>query len=46
MKTLKSLTFSPLPRNQLNNPVILRRGKLMRRLEEQKAALQDPLYGC
>ena len=44
MKNLKSLNFSPLPRSQLNNPVIVRRGKLIRRLEEQKAALQDPLY--
>lgn len=43
MQTLKTLTFIASPRGQ-NNPLLARRGKLIARLEEQKALVQDPLY--
>ena len=44
MTMLKSLTLTALPKQQLNNPVIMRRAKLIARIEEQKALLSDPLY--
>jgi len=43
MQTLKTLTFIASPRGQ-HNPLLVRRGKLIARLEEQKALVQDPLY--
>jgi hypothetical protein len=43
MQTLKSLTFIPVPKNQ-NDPMLARRGKLIARLEEQKALFENPNY--
>lgn len=43
MQSLKSLTFIPVPKNQ-NDPLLARRGKLIARLEEQKALVENPLY--
>ena len=44
MTLLKSLNLTAVPKNQLNNPIIMRRAKLITRIEEQKALLNDPLY--
>jgi hypothetical protein len=41
MPVLKSLSFTALP-NASNDPVHIRRAKLISRLEEQKALLDDP----
>jgi hypothetical protein len=43
MNHLKSLNFTTVPKGAVN-PVIIRRGKLVTRLEEQKALAQDPNY--
>jgi hypothetical protein len=44
MHTLKSLTLTAVPKQQLNNPVLTRRAKLIARLQEQKALLVDPTF--
>ena len=41
MPVLKSLSFTALPKAS-NDPVHIRRAKLISRLEEQKALLDDP----
>jgi len=43
MKLLKSLQFTTLTAQQ-NNPIVMRRAKLIQRLEQQKALANDPLY--
>jgi hypothetical protein len=43
MTTLKSLTFTALPKS-IVNPTIDRRTKIIARLEEQKSLLRDPAY--
>ena len=43
MTTLKSLTFTTLPKPTVN-PTLDRRAKIVARLEEQKLLLQDPNY--
>ena len=44
MQTLKSLTLTAVPTQQLNDPALIRRAKLVARLQEQKALLADPAY--
>ena len=44
MQTLKSLNFAAIPKRQFDNPVLIRRSKLIARLEEQKALLDNPLF--
>jgi hypothetical protein len=44
MTQLKSLTFAPLPRLTAADPVILRRNKLIVRLQEQIALAPCPPY--
>ena len=41
MAVLKSLSFTAVPKDR-GNPVLNRRAKLIERLEEQKALLNDP----
>ena len=41
MPVLKSLTLAALPKS-LNDPLAVRRGKLIARLEEQQTLLNDP----
>ncbi len=43
MTTLKSLTFTTLPKSTAN-PTLDRRTKIIARLEEQKMLLRDPAY--
>ena len=43
MQALKSLNFTAIPKRSFDNPVHLRRAKLIARLEEQKALLDNPL---
>ena len=43
MKTLKTLTFTAPPSEQ-QNPVALRRVKLVARLEQQKLLAENPLH--
>jgi hypothetical protein len=43
MTSLKSLTFTTLPKSTVN-PTIDRRTKILNRLEEQKLLLRDPTY--
>ena len=43
MTSLKSLTFTTLPKSTVN-PTLDRRTKIIARLEEQKALLRDPAY--
>ena len=43
MPVLKSLTFTSIPVHR-HDPIEGRRGKLVRRLEEQKALLQNPSF--
>lgn len=43
MNHLKSLSFTTVPKGAVN-PVLVRRGKLVTRLEEQKTLAQDPSY--
>jgi hypothetical protein len=43
MQTLKSLTFTAAPK-ELNNPMLIRRSKLITRLEEQKQLYENPSY--
>jgi hypothetical protein len=44
MTQLKSLTFAPLPRLAAADPVIQRRNKLITRLQQQIALVQDPNF--
>ena len=44
MTQLKSLTFAPLPRLSAADPVIHRRNKLIVRLQQQIALVQDPQF--
>jgi hypothetical protein len=44
MTQLKSLTFAPLPRLSAADPVIQRRNKLIVRLQQQIALVQDPQF--
>jgi hypothetical protein len=44
MTTLKSLTFAALPRLSAADPVIQRRNKLIVRLQQQIALVQDPQF--
>jgi hypothetical protein len=44
MTTLKSLTFAALPRLSAADPVIHRRNKLIVRLQQQIALVQDPQF--
>ena len=44
MSQLKSLTFAPLPRLTAADPVIQRRAKLIVRLQQQIALVQDPQF--
>jgi hypothetical protein len=44
MTQLKSLTFAPLPRLLAADPVIHRRAKLIVRLQQQIALVQDPNF--
>ena len=44
MTQLKSLTFAPLPRLSAADPVIQRRSKLIVRLQQQIALVQDPNF--
>jgi hypothetical protein len=43
MPVLKSLTFTVVP-GRIHDPVMIRRDRLVRRLEEQKALFQNPAY--
>ena len=43
MKGLKGLTFGTINKGR-ENPVLVRRAKLVRRLEDQKALARDPTY--
>jgi len=43
MNHLKSLSFTTVPKGAVN-PVLVRRGKLVTRLEEQKSLALDPNY--
>lgn len=43
MPVLKSLTFTAIP-TRMEDPVLLRRVKLVSRLEEQKTLYQNPAY--
>ena len=43
MPVLKSLTFTSIPVRR-HDPIEGRRGKLVQRLEEQKALLQNPSF--
>jgi hypothetical protein len=44
MTALKSLTFAPLPKLTAADPVIWRRNKLIVRLQQQIALVQDPQF--
>jgi hypothetical protein len=44
MSQLKSLTFTPLPKASSADPVIQRRNKLIVRLQQQIALVQDPNF--
>ncbi len=44
MTQLKSLTFAPLPRLTAADPTIQRRNKLIVRLQQQIALVQDPQF--
>jgi hypothetical protein len=44
MTSLKSLTFAPLPRLTAADPVAQRRNKLIVRLQQQIALVNDPLF--
>ena len=44
MQALKSLNFTAIPKRSFDNPVHLRRAKLIARLEEQKALLDNPMF--
>ena len=44
MAQLKSLTFAPLPKLSSADPVVHRRSKLITRLQQQIALVQDPNY--
>jgi hypothetical protein len=44
MTALKSLTFAPLPKLTAADPVIHRRNKLIVRLQQQIALVQDPNF--
>jgi len=44
MTTLRSLTFAAIAKSHFDNPLLVRRAKLITRLEEQKALFKDPLY--
>jgi len=43
MQNLKSLQFTSLPKNT-DSPILQKRAKLIRRLEDQKALHENPLY--
>jgi hypothetical protein len=43
MPVLKSLTFTAVPK-PTNDPVLIRRAKLVAKLEEQRALFQNPSY--
>lgn len=44
MQTLKSLKFTSIPKRSFDDPVHRRRVKLITRLEEQKALLENPMF--
>ena len=44
MSALKSLNFIAMPKHPHKDPVLQRRAKLMRQLEQQRALAADPLY--
>jgi hypothetical protein len=44
MTQLKTLTFAPLPKASSADPVIQRRNKLIVRLQQQIALVQDPNF--
>jgi hypothetical protein len=44
MSTLKALNFVALPKDIRNDPIIIKRSKLLRQLEQQRALAVDPLY--
>ena len=44
MALLKTLTFTPAPTSIYSNPKLLRRQKLIQRLEEQLKLAKDPNY--
>ena len=44
MQALKSLTFAAIPKRSFDNPVHLRRARLIAKLEEQKALLGNPMF--
>jgi hypothetical protein len=44
MQALKSLNFAAIPKHSFDNPVDLRRAKLIAKLEEQKALLDNPTF--
>ena len=44
MTQLKSLTFAPLPKLTAADPVVQRRNKLIVRLQQQIALVQDPQF--
>lgn len=43
MQTLKSLNFTAIPKN-VDNPILIRRAKLIVRMEEQKTLLANPSF--
>lgn len=44
MSQLKSLTFTPLPKLTASDPVQARRNKLIVRLQQQRALVEDPMF--
>lgn len=44
MSALKSLTFAPMPEKQGRDPRLIRRQKLIEKLEEQRALIKNPNY--
>ena len=44
MQALKSLNFTAIPKRSFDTPIHLRRAKLIARLEEQRALLDNPTF--
>ena len=44
MNHLKSLSFTTVPKTMRANPVLMRRAKLIARLEDQKSLAKDPTF--
>ena len=44
MSALKSLPFAPMPEKQGRDPRLIRRQKLIEKLEEQRALIKNPNY--